>query len=311
MSQNIPAVYIQEFLRGVKHVNQGGSLLRETVRMKRGVIGNKVEFPVMGKLRAVPHTPRANVVQANASWEHKEATISDWHVADYTSVFEESKTNVDERMNLGMSFRMAIGRQEDQFVNDALAGTTYPTNHSLALNTADYLGTTPTFKPQAEDVRKRPSGLVGIAIGRLLDAGCSPMTKFTMRCPANWYSAFAADQNISNRFFYPGANVQKEGPQTLYSHGVELIFMDDRKTDAYSTRAGQIQGYDSAGGVAQIWDKMSVGMAYGVSPTLKIDWIPEKISWLVCMAFSAGSTDIDPTGMYQFTNGPTGIAVGA
>ena len=296
MSRNISNVAITHFDSMVKQAYQGSSKLRGSVRTKRGVVGKEAKFPVMGRVRAVQKIPRAPVIPANATWEHVTATISDWHVADLTDVFEDSKTNVDERENLATSFMRAIGRQEDQFVIAALAGAT-------AGSTVDIPGT--AFDPKLDTITNaRPSKLIGACMSALLDKEVPEDGDFTALLPAIWYDDFAADPTIASKDYGPGMVSVKGMKSLVTSHGVELVFMGDRRTSA--SDIGTLgAGWNSKAGLGYMWEKQAVGMAYGKDPKLDVDWIAERTSWLTCMAFSAGAIAIDAEGIVDITGGPT------
>ena len=323
MTQTVKQVFIEEFLAEAQHVYQGASMLRDGARIKRGVVGNKVHYPFLGAVRAVPKTHRAPVIPANPQWGRPEAELSDWHVADLTDVFEDIKTNVDERANLAKSFMMAIGRQEDMFVIQALesaaatAATLQRMPSTISLMKAgrvnarfnpreNFVGVNQDATTAGQTVTK-PSSLVGQCLARLINNEVPENGDFKMLLPGFWYEAFASDNVIANQF-YGETDISRRGlkGRKLYSHGIELIFMGDRKatsTDIQTVGAG----WDPADGKAYCWEKDSIGLAYGKDPSLEVDWIPMETSWLTCMTFSAGSVAIDPHGIVQVTDGPTAI----
>ena len=313
MSQQISNIFIEEFLAEAQHVYQGASMLRAGARQKRGVVGNQVHFPLMGKVRAVPKTHRAPVIPANPQWARPTANLSDWHVADLTDVFEDIKTNVDERANLAKSFMMAIGRQEDQFVLDAVGrlAATQSLAGADARTDVEVGGTDPTPFNVSTTVSgtSRPSGLIGACLARLLNNEVPENGDFMAVLPAFWYEAFASDEAIANKF-YGETDVQRQGlkGRRLVSHGIELVFLGDR-TDSASDINTVGQGWRGTGSAVgqvfgYVWEKNAIGLAYGMDPTLKVDWEPMYTSWLTCMGFSAGSTPIDTGGIVRITNGP-------
>ena len=308
MSRNIPNVYIEEFVAEAEQVHQGSSMLRHTCRIKRGVVGTTVHFPLMGRTRAVPKTHRGRVIPANVPWHRPDCTLSDWHVAELTDVFEDIKTNVDERANLARSFMMAIGRQEDQFVIDALENAA-----TSGQGTVSEVSVGASFAPRASNVGpSRPSGLIAAGLERMLTNEVPENGDFFALLPAAWYPAFVADEVNINKF-YGETDLERRGlkGRKLMSHGVELIFMGDRRAsasnvsnvgDGYGTDTGLVAGGASFSG--WMWEKNSLGLAYGKDPSLDVDWLPDYTSWLTCMAFSAGATAIDNLGIVKL-NGPT------
>ena len=145
MSRAISTIAVEEFSARAHQTYQGSSKLRNTVRIERGVVGTKKHFPVVGKVRASPVVPRAELVPSGISYTRPEAELTDWHVAELTSIFEQATTNVNERQVLADSFAYAIGRQEDQFIIDSLedAGSGFET---VALGSVQ---STTKFDPEA------------------------------------------------------------------------------------------------------------------------------------------------------------------
>jgi len=47
------------------------------------------------------------------------------------------------------------------------------------------------------------------------------------------------------------------------------------------------------------YHKQALGLAIGMNMETKIDWIPEKTSWLTNGTFSAGAIGIDDAGIYE------------
>ena len=301
MSGTINQVFVEEFVSEAKQAYQGAAMLRHAVRTKRGVVGDKVHFPLLGKVRSLPKIHRQDVVPSNPQWSRPEAEMSDWHVADYTDVFEDIKTNVDERANLAESFMYAIGRQEDQFVIDALedAGAGFDTIQlGSSANTK--------FQVKPEQVGKqRPSGLIAQGLARMLRKEVPENGDFFALLPGHWYEAFAQDPVNINKF-YGETDLARKGlkGRRLMSHGVECIFMGDRTTSATAIDTTG-QGWNAGAGLGYMWEKKALGLAYGRDPETEIAWIPEKLSWLVAMSFSAGAVAIDPDGIVKLTNGPT------
>lgn len=297
MSRNIDAIAIEEFSARAQQTYQGASKLRGTCRIERGVVGTKKHFPLVGKVRAVPKIPRAQVIPANIGYTRPEVVLSDWHVAELTDVFEQATTNINERQVLADSFAYAIGRQEDQFVVEALedGGTGFA---SVAVPGGH-------FDPKATptNIDRAPDVILGTAHAELLDNECPDDGQYYALLPAIWYPAFAASEKFASTR-YGDTNVTRSG-MFMKQHGIKLIFMGDRKTSASAIGNVAGQGWSSTAGVGYVWHKYALAMAYGIDPMLDVDWIPDRTSWLTCMAFRAGATVVDGTGVVKLTGGPT------
>ena len=300
MSRTIPTVFIEEFESSVHHNYQGMELLRGRVRTKRGVVGNQVHFPVLGKTRAYPKIHRAPVIPANLQWSRPVCTLSDWHISDLTDVFEDIKTNVDERANLGKSFTMAMGRQEDQFVIEAVENIAAGDRHDTAQG-----GT--AWDPRVTAMGNvRPSRCVGAMVADLRNRGVGRQERLTGLMSALWEADFIADPSISSRDFGPDPNNATRTGMVPTTHSVDLIFIDDRSETA-TDPSDLSGGFNTAGGIGYVFAESAIGLAYGKDPTLDIDWLPLYTSWLVTICMSMGSVVIDADGVQRLTGAPTSI----
>ena len=50
--------------------------------------------------------------------------MTNWRVGDYTDLFDQAETNIDERMELAQANGKSVGRAEDQLIIDALDAAT-------------------------------------------------------------------------------------------------------------------------------------------------------------------------------------------
>lgn len=296
MSGTVSAVFVEEFDANVHQAYQGMQLLAGRVRTKRGVVGNKVHFPVLGALRAYPKVHRAPVIPANAVWTRPEATLTDWHIADLTDVFEDIKTNVDERKQLATSFSMAMGRQEDEMIMDLMESATLTGDNETPVG-----GT--AFQPKLDITdNTRPSKLIGSAVSAMRNRGVNRREMTTAVLPAIWEADFIADPSISSRD-YGGGEAQRTGavPQT---NAVDLVFMDDRTASA-TDPSDLSGGFNSKGGIGYMFAMNAIGMAYGKDTTLEIGWQQLYTSWLVTVCLSLGGVLVDTKGVQKITGGPT------
>ena len=83
MSINLSAAAIAQFDAEVKHAYQGSGLLRNSVRVRTGVVGSTHRFPKMGKGVATQRVPQTDVVPVNVSHTNQTATLSDWVAPEF------------------------------------------------------------------------------------------------------------------------------------------------------------------------------------------------------------------------------------
>ena len=303
-ANSIDATFIEHFTKEAHLVYQGASILKGTAMTKHGIIGNKVHFPVLGHMRMRPRLHRTPLPPVNAEWTRPEAEMSDWILAELTDVFEDIKSNVDDRRYLAKAMMKAVGRQEDQFYLKALMDAAARSGSNVENEEVGSSANTafdPTKSTSLDNTK--PSYLLGACKEKLLDNEVGENIQLTALLPARWYNAFAADPVIANQF-YGKTDVQRSGMMPP-SHKIRLIFMGDRRRTA--TDVSNIgAGWSSQGGVGYVWAEDSLGLGYGMDPRLKIEWLPDYQCHLVCVGLSASAVAVDETGIVRITNGPTG-----
>ncbi len=68
MTANVSPAFITMFASEVHHAYQAESKLRDTVRLKTGVVGSTAKFPKVGKGVATQVTPMTDVVPLNTAF---------------------------------------------------------------------------------------------------------------------------------------------------------------------------------------------------------------------------------------------------
>ena len=297
-NRSVSPVVIQQFRREVKHNYQGKARLGHAVYPKRSVEGDTVWFNKMGVVRMMPRLYRTTIVPNSGEYSRVKCELSPWMLAQLTDSMEETETNVNDRAELAKNLGMAMGRQEDQYCINSLTTSTPGT--SIAAGASTGFVPTPT-----EVTNKRPSKLIGACMSALLDKECPENGEYFALLPAIWYDDFAADPSVASRDFGE-SNVTRSGlSRRLMLHGVELIFMGNRQTSATDVDNVANGGWNSAGGEGYVWEKNALGLAYGVNPTVSVDWIPMEDSWLTKVKMRLGSVAIDTDGIVKITGGPT------
>ena len=274
MSKTLPVAFIASFDADVKHAYQDRPKLRDTVRVKSGVVGSTHRFPKLGAGIATRRTPQADVVPMNLQHTNATAVLEDWNAAEYTDVFDEGNTNISERQELAMSIAKAIGRREDQLIIDALDATA----------TTLTVGT---------DVGGVGSGLNVTKlrrIGRLLgDNGVGEDEQITY---AGSYfgreTLLGEEQATSADYNSVRALVNGEINSFL---GMSFRWLAQRAEG----------GLDKTGAIRTsfAYARTAVGHAVGLDQRMEINYIPTKTSWLANMLFSAGSKEIDAGGVVE------------
>lgn len=140
MSKFLENAAIAQFDAEVKAAYQAGGKLRMTVKNRTGVVGSTYRFPKIGKGMATKRTgPSTNVVPMNVAHTNATATLEDWVAPEYTDIFNQAKTNVDERRELAGVIAGAINRRMDQIIIAAAdaAATTLTVGTNVGGNGTD------------------------------------------------------------------------------------------------------------------------------------------------------------------------------
>ncbi len=121
MSKSLNNAAQAQFESFVKHAYQAeGGTLRKTVRVKTGVVGSTHRFNKMGKGVATPRVPQSDVIPMGIGHSNVTCSLTDWNAPEYTDIFDQATTSVDEKRELASVIANAIKRREDQMIIDAL-----------------------------------------------------------------------------------------------------------------------------------------------------------------------------------------------
>lgn len=273
MSKYLSSAAIEEFGDEVKHDYQAeGSVVRSCVRVKNGVVGSSYKFPTMGKGIATPRIPQTDVIPMGVSHAKVQATLTDWNAPEYTDVFDEAKTNVDERSNLSYTIGSALGRRDDQQLMDAFDAATLSltvAHGSANLTTAKFRGAK-----------------------KLQDAGNVPMNPRYALIHANNLYAMLGDSD-ANTFDKNAVKALVDGELTKWL-GYEIKTVGDRDEGGLVISTNIRSTYFFHGG-----PRGCVGLAVGIDIRTEVNYIAEKTSWLANGLYSSGAVVIDPLGAVE------------
>ena len=252
---------IASYDESVKLAYQGASVLRATVRLKTGVTGSSHFFQKMGQGVATQHTSHELITPADYSHSKVACTLSNWRIGDYTDMFDQAETTVDERADLAKSNAMALGRAEDQLVIDALDAAT-----SIAGTVDEDLGGTNSLI-NADKLRRAK---------RYLVAQQAAGGDHTFLINAAGLEGALAETDLNNKKAF----------------GFTFKVIEDRVEGGLPTGSTSIR-------LCFAYDRQAVGLATAIEPTTRVDFIPERASWLSQGMLKAGSTVIDAKGVVE------------
>jgi capsid protein len=283
MSINLGGVYtsttdaaIAAFDTEVKLVYQGSGVLRSCVKQKTGVTGQQYAFRKMGQGIAYQQTSSAEAITPNDTAHTKIfATLSNWRIGDYTDLFDNAETNIDERSELAQGFSMSIGRAEDQLIINALAAAT-----ATAGTVASGFGGTNT----------------GLTADKLRHA-----KRYLVQNQSSGGDHFLATTAIGLETALAEIEITSADYQTMKV----LVDADlkDKKAFGFTFKIieNRVEGGLPTGSTSVTesfaWDKRSTGLATAIEPQSRVDFIPVNGAWLTQVAYMGGSAVIDPLGL--------------
>jgi hypothetical protein len=275
MAISVSNAFVTLFDAEVKQAYQAESVLRNTVRLRTGVEASTHKFPKIGKGVATVRVPQTDVTPLNVSYSQVTATLSDYIAAEYSDIFNQAKINFDERQELVQVVSKSIARRQDQLIIDAL------TNSSTGLTVASSIGGANTNLNLDKLLSAK----------KQLDAKNVPPTDRFVVIHANNLASLLDETEVKSSDFNT-VKALVAGQLDTYL-GFKFITVGDRDEGGLPLSTGDRKVF--------AFHKQAVGMAEGMGLTTRIDYIPEKTSYLIASMFSAGAVAIDAEGIVEIT----------
>lgn len=269
MSTSLTAVQQVEFDALVKAEYQSlGFLLRDTIRVRRDVIGSSVSFRKVNQIQAVPTGYLQTVVIQDPGYSQTSAILQKYTAPTAVDTVQELTVNFDAKMENAMLVANALGRRSDQIIID-----------SLGVNPGQTVvdgGTNFSYSKYTQIIE-------------FFDNNAVPLPeRFVAMSANNFRSLLTADQFVST--FYTQNRVLDKGFVREYL-GINLIIIPFMEEGGLPLN-GTIRS-------TYAWHKQSTGMGIGHDFRTEINYLPRETSWLVNGIFSAGATTIDNLGIIQ------------
>jgi len=266
MSKNLSAAARTEFDTEVHHAYQGASMLRDTVTVRTGVVGDTYKFRVMGKGLANQKPSQADVTPMDVTHTLPTATLSNWNAPEYTDIFDAAEVNFDEQSELAMTIGMALGRRVDQLIIDVM-DTATPDN-SVAVGSTD-LSVAKTLE----------------ASKYLNDAGVPTMDRY-MAHSADGLDAMLNEEKASSGDY--------QTVKALINAEINSAFGFRWKCIESRDEGGLPKSGNNRTNFA--YHKAAVGYAEGLGPRTEVNYIAQKTSWLANGILKAGAVVRDTAG---------------
>lgn len=271
------AVYAYD--TAVKLAFQGSGRLRSTVTVKTGVQGQTHYFRKFGSQVAVQHTTAELITPADYAHTKIAAALSNWRIGDYTDLFDQAETTVDERALLAQANAKALGRAEDQLVIDALDAAT-----STAGTVDEDLGGTNTAINKEKLLRAK----------RYLTAQQADATQHTIIVNAIGMEGALSEVEVTSADYQTMRALAENGGtmQGKSAFGFNWVVLEDRAEGGLPTGSSSIR-------LCFAYDKSAVGLATGIEPSTRVDFVPERLSYLSQGILKAGAAVIDAKGVVE------------
>lgn len=250
-----------------------GPHLRGTTRQSNAVGSASVVFQIIGKGTANTKGRNSDVTPMNPSHATATATLADYYAPEYIDDLDLLKVRHDERKAMIETSVAAIGRQDDAMLISTLEGTS---NTSTAQNLSSISSTNSAsiaiFTDHIGNLHERD---VPVDDGMITNVVSSQV----------WQKMLTFDQFA--RAEYVGTT-----PLAGMPWSKRRWLGSDWQSHTGLTLSGTSRYIVS-------WHKTAVGKGVGVEIKAAIDWVPQKVAWLINHMSSYGYVTIDGDGMQR------------
>jgi len=277
MSISLTAVQQIEFDALVKAQYQSlGFLLRDTIRVRRDVIGASVSFRKVNQIQAVPTGYLQTVVIQDPTYSQVQALLQKYTAPTAVDTVQELTVNFDAKMENAMLVANALGRRSDQIIIDSLGVSPGQTIVDGGANM--------TYTKYRQVIQ-------------FFDNNAVPLPERFWAMSASNFASLLADDHFTSTFYTQNRVLDKGFIREFL--GINIIIIPQMAEG----------GLPLAGAVRETyaWHKQSTGMGIGHDFRTEINYLPRETSWLINGIFSAGAISIDNLGIIQVNCDETSI----
>jgi hypothetical protein len=244
---------------------QYGSKFRNTVRLKQLNPGQIARFPTLGRGTATDKARNGDVVPMNPVHAYKDVTSTDKYAPEYLDTLDDIKNNIDERQLYARAGAGALGREIDKRITTVMDATTH---NAIA------------------------AGSAGLSKMKLLQA-IAMLNAHDVPDDGDRWGVLGATQweefiniaQVSSRDYVTDLNWTK-GTQVINWRGIKWFFHSNLPLST-TTRS------------CFLYHRTSVGLAENKTITNEINYIPQKVAWLINSMMSCGAVLIDEEGIVK------------
>lgn len=276
MSVNLTANDIISYGADVKDAYQDSGILRKKVRVVTGITGSTHRFHKIGKGLAVARIPQTEVVPMGIGHSNATATLTDWHAAEYTDLFDDQKVNYSERSYLGHTAGRAISRREDQIIQDIIAAS------GTSLTVAKTVGT--THELNLAKIRRAK---------RLLDNNSVPRGDRHIVINPEGLEQMLGDSTNTSQDYTNLRRLQDGEMGGTPWLGFMWDIIPDRDEGGIAQSGNDV--------TCHAWHSSSVGLAIGKDIEVQVNYVPQYTSTLTNAVYIGGAAVIDAEGVVDIT----------
>ena len=263
--QSLSALLIASFDRALHAVPQKGGMLKDTVRVETGIVGEDHAFPALGK--AVART-RASLQPIQASPTVKarpKATLELLEHYEFLADDQVARTNVNAMAGYGRNSRLAIERGCDQWIIDAVK-----TINTQAIGS-------PLSSPTAAKVSKE---FLTAQMTSFKSAGVAASQQITFSYNEKHFTNIAEINELLSRDYSERGFVESGTIPRLY--GMQWRGIETREEGGWG---------DTESGM---WAKDGIGLALGTIDRMSdVSWRNDLNAYQIGARLLGGSTAID------------------
>ncbi len=279
MSINVDALAITQFEAEVhQKFTAKAKGFQNLGRYKSNVIGEKVQWSVLGYSMMQEHVVGQPIKPANGSRAPVDATLKNYAIGDWTSIFLQQQINFSDQEEFAMVIADAMENRMIQEVINALSGATIPTTNQIAV---DISGADANLTAAA--IRAAANALDNLGVPEedriilTMPSGVHNLTKDPIATSSDFVTKNVMDSGQMPGFY--GFNFKKI--PDLQEGGLPGKGTDTRKVYAYGKRA--------------------VGIATGVWKDADAQYYNTHLSHFVSGALSGVAKVIDANGVVEIT----------
>ena len=128
MATSVNVAFVEEYMTDLHHVFQReGSMLKDTVFLKDGVVGSTAHFQKLGTGTATTKSRHGEITPMNVTHTAPSVTLQDFYAGEWSDSLDEAKVNIDVRMAYAKAGAMSLGRKVDEQITTVLDSTTQST----------------------------------------------------------------------------------------------------------------------------------------------------------------------------------------